>query len=68
MLTGVWIAQGGRAGASAVKSCGGARRSSVTGSLQGVSVLLDPVIRRVESFGGATEGQDGPAIIGVEDL
>ena len=47
---------------------GGAWRSSVMGSLQGVSVLLDPVIRRVESFGGATEGQDGPAIIGVEDL
>ena len=41
---------------------GGARRSSVTGSLQGVSVLLDPVIRCVEflrrSYGGSGRSGD----------
>ena len=64
--------QGDRAGVTASMVSGGARQSSVTGSLQGISVLLDPVIRRMEflrrCYGGSGRSGDhrGRGFVGAE--
>ena len=53
---------------SAVKSCGGARRSSVTGSLQGVSGTPGSTGRRVVVLRDRQRGQRGRSNTGGEQL